>query len=1153
MVGQLKEDVAEWYQGLSAHMRIEAMCTLIDLSMPFEIRFLGSLIEHLGRKDFGTLRDAEARANSFVNANPEDKKKLLKALAEVSTGALVNGTQYSNPLMHPNNFNDSPANRPSPTHASETKGRLPTSETHGSDLTDHGLSNEPSNSHDLGPKGNHKAASYACNHIGCSSEEETESTCIANDHKRRKLILFVSVLAPTNHDGANLYYTILSDIEDSPALAWLDDLDKDAHEEVSLLYTLASRHPAFTFEQRTFLATVANRVNDIINSKFSRGNTTPQTAQSQTNSGTHPVYFNHAAFPQAVDPTKYGGYYIFAPPSMHIQQSPHQPSASNNGEQIRNNTVAAPFPAFAPYGPFYVSHPHHPLNHPTALSPQYTQNIIGSSIPIPSSAVVAGQNIQPAPVVSTVSQGNILPSHPMSKNQASQPHVSATNSLSQQSCMSTPSRTSSVPFQSEANSVDGDSEESSENCDWNSPESSPFESPPQSLTPSRSQSPPSGVPNSTSVQAVSLSGHSSTFLVTSSGSSVPYSGPGGSSSTSSTATVVKTEIHTSSGLVITTATSSSTSCSTSTTNSGNGSNNSSSNNNLNSNKTSNIMHHQTHHPPAPSVRVQPKNTSVANNQSFSNHLGSVVSSSVITVSQQPQTLPQMMGPAPVHMQQQTSTTVNNVGGVVSHSMSSPLVAFAQTHGAHNSLGHSSHPPSQNNYPCFPMQVSFQGMNAATAYRAPAQGVLTRNPYLQTHTNSLLGVGTQMVMKGSDQRGHNVHGSLRQKAPMQNTNTPKRRSNVTSVGSLNMSGPHNSQSTSGKGDEVLETKDRTNEIVVSANPPKNSQQERTSNKSYHHGPNGLINVLANTGGNGGSGVLPGNSLPNISANNSVVINNQQTVGINSTTNPGGQIMQTASKGEDGLLGDGSVLDNYPVSQLPYHINGPQMYGHPGAYIQLPNGYVTSSYYPSPMGAAAIGAGGPPVPPSTEIMMNPAGVPPFSFPFTIPQSYASPPPTGKGINSKENTKATNLHGSGGTNPTSGGTDSNKTIPSQHDNHVGPYPRAGVANLQPLPIGCYAAVAPTPSQPNRNNRGVILDIGGALGNSSLSPVNVDLAVMPPLEELVETVHRPRKISCYNCGASTHLGPDCKEGSMEEMTRHQFRVNYSGPSVTADGKDGD
>lgn len=56
---------------------------------------------------------------------------------------------------------------------------------------------------------------------------------------------------------------------------------------------------------------------------------------------------------------------------------------------------------------------------------------------------------------------------------------------------------------------------------------------------------------------------------------------------------------------------------------------------------------------------------------------------------------------------------------------------------------------------------------------------------------------------------------------------------------------------------------------------------------------------------------------------------------------------------------------------------------------------------------------------------------------------------------------------------------------------------------------------------------------GNNSVSPVNVDVAVMPPMDEFVEPIIRPRKISCYNCGANTHLGPDCKEGSMEEMTR--------------------
>lgn len=678
-----------------------------------------------------------------------------------------------------------------------------------------------------------------------------------------------------------------------------------------------------------------------------------------------------------MDPKYAGGYYFFSHGAMHLQP-PHQPSSvTTNGEQLRNTAVSGPFPAYGPFGPYFVSHPHHPaaLPHPTALNPNYAQNFMGASMPIPSSAAMgapSGPNMQQAaPSVacsnnSSVVQGNsvapITSNHQLtsSKGQSCQPPPhgsSSSNSVAQQSCLSTPSRTSSVPFQSEANSVDGDSaEESSENCDWNSPESSPFESPPQSLTPSRSQSPPSGIPNSTSVQAVSLTGHSSTFLVTSSsGSSVPYGGPVNSNSCSSASTIVKTEIHSSSGFVITTATSStsSTTCSTSTSNTGNGpvhSNSiSSSSNNNNSGKTgasSSTPHHpqplQSHHPPGPPpssssssmIRNQPKignpnppsvsgNGSNNSNQSFSNypHLPTVVSSSVISVSQHPQqTLPpsQMMGPSvPVHMQQQTSvlTSVNNVGGIVSHSMSSanpPLaVAFAQqTHGAHNNIGLNTNlppPPSQNSYPCFPHMntaVSFGGMNAGAAYRAPSQGVLTRNPYVQSHAAANALLGNQMVIKGSEvQRGaHNVHGSLRQKAPLQNT--PKRRNNVGGSGGLvNMSGmvggPHgnNSQSTSGKGDEVSDSsKDsRTNEIVVSANPPTNKgvqqqQQERTTGggKSYHHVTNGLVNAL--TTNSAGGAVLPGNSLPNVSTNNnSGVINNpsqsQASVALSSSSNPG----------------------------------------------------------------------------------------------------------------------------------------------------------------------------------------------------------------------------------------------------------------------------
>lgn len=206
--------------------------------------------------------------------------------------------------------NDSPGNRPSPTHNSDPKGRhLSISDQATTQGPEQQLNDQESsaNSHDtfLHSKGNvGKVGNSTSNHIGGSSEDETESVCVTNDHKRRKLILYISVLQPTNHDGANLYYSILSDIEDSPALAWLEDLDKDAQEEVSLLYTLASRHPAFTIAQRMFLSTVANRVNEIITLKYpSRGNSaTPlQAAQVHSNSanpGGHPVFINHTPVPQ---------------------------------------------------------------------------------------------------------------------------------------------------------------------------------------------------------------------------------------------------------------------------------------------------------------------------------------------------------------------------------------------------------------------------------------------------------------------------------------------------------------------------------------------------------------------------------------------------------------------------------------------------------------------------------------------------------------------------------------------------------------------------------------------------------------------------------------------------------------------------------------
>ncbi|KAG7526339.1 zinc finger CCHC domain-containing protein 2 isoform X2 [Solea senegalensis] len=60
-----KETVFEWFGlHLNPAKRIEFMCGLLHMCQPLELRFLGSYLEDLARKDYHVLRDFEFRANS---------------------------------------------------------------------------------------------------------------------------------------------------------------------------------------------------------------------------------------------------------------------------------------------------------------------------------------------------------------------------------------------------------------------------------------------------------------------------------------------------------------------------------------------------------------------------------------------------------------------------------------------------------------------------------------------------------------------------------------------------------------------------------------------------------------------------------------------------------------------------------------------------------------------------------------------------------------------------------------------------------------------------------------------------------------------------------------------------------------------------------
>lgn len=43
------------------------MCTLLNMCLPFEVRYLGTCVEDLGKRDYNDLRDTEHRANSAAD------------------------------------------------------------------------------------------------------------------------------------------------------------------------------------------------------------------------------------------------------------------------------------------------------------------------------------------------------------------------------------------------------------------------------------------------------------------------------------------------------------------------------------------------------------------------------------------------------------------------------------------------------------------------------------------------------------------------------------------------------------------------------------------------------------------------------------------------------------------------------------------------------------------------------------------------------------------------------------------------------------------------------------------------------------------------------------------------------------------------------
>ena len=58
-----KDQIFDWFRTSDNWNRIDFICGLLDLCHPFEIRYLGTFIEELGRKDYAALKKHEEKAN----------------------------------------------------------------------------------------------------------------------------------------------------------------------------------------------------------------------------------------------------------------------------------------------------------------------------------------------------------------------------------------------------------------------------------------------------------------------------------------------------------------------------------------------------------------------------------------------------------------------------------------------------------------------------------------------------------------------------------------------------------------------------------------------------------------------------------------------------------------------------------------------------------------------------------------------------------------------------------------------------------------------------------------------------------------------------------------------------------------------------------
>uniref|UniRef100_A0A2M4ABL3 Putative heat shock factor hsf-type dna-binding domain-containing protein n=2 Tax=Anopheles triannulatus TaxID=58253 RepID=A0A2M4ABL3_9DIPT len=291
-----KEDVVNWFRDLKSYNRIDTMCVLLNMCLPFELRFLGTYLEELGRRDGPELRGAELKVN-----NPQE------FIADIAAGE-------------------------------PTDWRI-----------------------------------------------------------RRKMALFLALFRTCNHTYANELFKTL---EGWGARGDLQRVfEEDVLQELLLVYTMATNHPVFSFEQRLHCGEIFTKLKSSETKPGSQRlqdkddtpeHQHPQHHQQHHTTQQHHQHHQHQSQHQSLDSLQSNS--PQQSPIQQQQQQHHQQQSQHQPPHLQNSTpppVSSQLTSQMASGPDTVSTPLHQTLPPNA--PMSLQIVGQSGVPTTMALSYTGQ------------------------------------------------------------------------------------------------------------------------------------------------------------------------------------------------------------------------------------------------------------------------------------------------------------------------------------------------------------------------------------------------------------------------------------------------------------------------------------------------------------------------------------------------------------------------------------------------------------------------------------------------------------------------------------------------------------------------------------------------------------------------------------------